>query len=85
MASMARILGIAVIIVIGAVFAAPFAREAYHRYQVSKRLDSVMDDRDRQAFSQWNGNAASFARSLYERCVREQGQGAAACDRYRFQ
>jgi hypothetical protein len=81
---MARILSISVIVVIGLIFAAPFAREAYHRYQVSTRLDNVMDDRDRQAFGQWNGDAASFGRSLYERCVREQGQGAATCERYRF-
>jgi hypothetical protein len=80
---MTRVLSIAVIVAIGIMFATPFAREAYHRYQISKRLDSVMDDRDRAAFGQWNGDAVSFARSLYERCVREQGQGAAACDRYR--
>jgi len=81
---MTRVLSIAVIVAIGVMFAMPFAREAYRRYQVSQRLDSVMDDRDRQAFSQWNGDAASFGRSLYERCVREQGQGASPCERYRF-
>ncbi len=64
--------------------ALPFGREAYHRYQVSRRLDTVMDERDRAALNQWNGDAASFGRSLYERCVREQGEGAAACERYRF-
>lgn len=80
---MTRVLSIAVVVAIGIMFAMPFAREAYHRYQISKRLDSVMDDRDRAAFGQWNGDAASFARSLYERCIREQGQGAAACERYR--
>lgn len=84
MASVAKILGIAVIVAIGAIFALPFAREAYHRYQVSQRLDGVMDDTDRAAFSQWNGDAASFGRSLYERCVRAQGPGAASCERYRF-
>jgi len=83
-AAIGRILGIAAIVAIGAVFALPFAREAYHRYQVSQRLDSVMDDHDREAFGQWNGDAASFGRSLYERCTREQGQGAATCERYRF-
>jgi hypothetical protein len=77
-------LSITVIAAVGAVVALPFAREAYHRYQVSQRLDSVMDDRDRQAFSQWNGDAASFGRSLFERCVREQGSGTASCERYRF-
>ena len=83
---MTRVLSIAVIVAIGIMFALPFAREAYHRYQISQRLDSVMDDTDRAAFSQWNGDAASFGRTLYERCVRQQGQsqGAGGCDRYRF-
>jgi hypothetical protein len=81
---MTRILGISVAVAILAVFALPFGKEAYHRYQVSERLDTVMDDRDRQAFSQWNGDAASFGRSLFERCEREQGAGAGACARYRF-
>jgi hypothetical protein len=80
-----RILSICLAIAVVIMFAAPFAREAYHRYQVSQRLNSVMDDRDRAAFKQWNGDAASFARSLYERCEREQGQGAAACSRYSVQ
>ena len=43
-----------------------------------------MDQRDRAAFDQWNGDAASFGRSLFERCQREQGIGAASCERYRF-
>jgi hypothetical protein len=81
---MTRVLGIALVVAIGIMFALPFAREAYHRYEISRRLDSVMDDTDRAAFSQWNGDAASFGRSLYERCVRAQGQSAAACERYRF-
>lgn len=84
MASVAKILSIAVIAVVGLVVVLPFAREAYHRYEVSKRLDSVMDDADRAAFSQWNGDAASFGQSLYERCVRAQGQSSPACERYRF-
>lgn len=81
---MTRILSIALGIAIVAMFALPFGREAYHRWQISKRLDSVMDQRDRAAFDQWNGDAASFGRSLFERCQREQGIGAASCERYRF-
>jgi hypothetical protein len=81
---MIRILGISIAVAILAAFALPFGKEAYNRYQVSRRLDTVMDDRDRQAFSQWNGDAASFGRSLFERCEREQGAGTAACERYRF-
>jgi hypothetical protein len=79
-----RILSICLAFAIVIMFAAPFAREAYQRYEVSKRLNTVMDASDRAAFAQWNGDAASFARSLYERCVREQGEGAPACNRYRF-
>ncbi len=42
------------------VMAFPFAKEAYHRYEVSKRLGPVMTDRDRADFQQWNGNAQGF-------------------------
>jgi hypothetical protein len=79
-----RILSIALGIAIIVMFAAPFARDAYHRYEVAKRLNGVLDERDRVAFNQWNGDAASFAKSLYERCELEQGHGASACERYRF-
>jgi len=79
-----RILGISLAVAILALFALPFGRDAYHRYQVAKRLDTVMDDRDRAALNQWNGDAASFGKSLFERCVREQGADAPACERYRF-
>jgi hypothetical protein len=73
-------LGLAIVVM----FAAPFARDAYHRYEVAKRLDKIMDEPDRVAFNQWNGDAASFAKSLYERCELAQGHGALACERYRF-
>jgi hypothetical protein len=81
---MARILGIALVVAIGIMFALPFARDAYYRHKVENRLDSVMDDADRAAFRQYNGDPASFLKTLYDRCVREQGQGSAACERYRF-
>lgn len=64
-------------------FAAPFVRDAIYRHQVESRLDSVMDDADRAAFRQYNGDPSVFLKSLYDRCVLQQGQGAAACERYR--
>jgi hypothetical protein len=79
-----KALGIALGFAILIMFAAPFVRDAYHRYEVSRRLDTVMDDSDRAAFAHWNGDAASFGRALFERCEREQGVGAPACNRYRF-
>jgi hypothetical protein len=79
-----RILSIALGVAILIAFAAPFARDAYHRYEVSRRLDTVMDDRDRAALAHWHGDAASFGRALFERCEREQGAGAPACNRYKF-
>ncbi len=79
-----RILSIALAIAIVVMFAAPFARDAYHRYEVSTRLNKIIDASDRVAFNQWNGDAASFAKTLYERCQIEHGQGAATCERYHF-
>jgi AAA+ superfamily predicted ATPase len=81
---MIRFLGIAAAVVVLLAAAYPFGREAYHRYQVSSRLDSVMDASDRAALSQWNGDARSFGKTLFDRCQREQGTGAPACERYRF-
>ena len=77
---MARILGSVIAIAILVVFAFPFAKEAYHRYEVSQRLDPLMDDRDRAAFRQWSGDATSFGRSLYERCEVANGRDAPTCD-----
>jgi hypothetical protein len=81
---MTRYLGIAVALLVLLSAAYPFGREAYQRYRISRQLDSVMDERDRAAFAQWNGDARSFGKSLFDRCERAQGQGAAACERYRF-
>jgi hypothetical protein len=58
----------------------PFAKEAYQRYEIAKRLDPLMDERDRAAFRSWSGDAASFGRSLYERCEVVNGRDAPACD-----
>ncbi len=81
---MLKILGTCVALLLIIAFGYPFAQDAYHRYQVSRRLDAVMDSTDRAAFRQWNGDAISFAKSLYERCELTQGRGAVQCDRYRY-
>jgi hypothetical protein len=62
----------------------PFAYEAYHRFQVSHRLDSLMDERDRAAFRAWNGDATSFGQTLFDRCERVNGRNASACEPYRL-
>jgi hypothetical protein len=80
--NMLRIVGSIIALVIFVVLALPFAHDAYHRYQVSRRLDALMDDRDRAAFRNWTGDASSFGRSLYERCELTYGKGAAACEPY---
>jgi len=81
---MTRILGTAAALALLVILAFPFAREAYHRYEVARRLDSLMDDRDRAAFRAWHGDAESFGRSLYERCQLTNGQGSATCDPYKL-
>jgi len=43
-----------------------------------------MDERDRAAFRDWAGDAASFGRSLFERCELVNGRGAPNCERYRI-
>jgi hypothetical protein len=81
---MLRFLGIVIALLLVIAVGYPFAQDAYHRYQVSQRLDSVMDSSDRAAFKQWNGDAASFAKTLYERCEITNGRGAVQCERYRY-
>ena len=77
---MLRILGTCAALALLIVMAFPFAKEAYHRYEVSKRLGPLMDDHDRAAFRQWSGDAISFGRTLYERCEVINGRDAPACD-----
>jgi hypothetical protein len=76
---MTRILGTCLALALIIVMAYPFARDAYHRYEVAKRLDP----QDRVAFENWNGDSASFLRSLRERCELANGAGAPACDAYK--
>jgi hypothetical protein len=80
---MIRIMGTCVALGLIVVLAYPFAREAYHRYEVARRLDPLMDDRDRAAFRAWSGDATSFGRSLYERCELINGPASPTCEAYR--
>jgi hypothetical protein len=80
---MVRILGTCVALVLVIVLAFPFAREAYHRYEVAQRLKPLMNDRELAAWRNWNGDAVSFGRSLYERCELINGSGAASCEPYK--
>jgi hypothetical protein len=76
---MVRILGSCAALALIIIVAFPFARDAYHRYEVARRLDA----RDQAAFQNWSGDPASFMRSLYERCELINGRNAPACDAYR--
>jgi hypothetical protein len=80
---MVRILGTVVAVALLMMVAFPFAREGYHRYQVAQRLRPLMNEHDQAAWRDWNGDAVSFGRSLYERCALMNGQGAQNCEGYR--
>jgi hypothetical protein len=73
-----------VVILILAVLVWPFVKEAYARHQVMQKLGPVMTEQDKLAFQSWNGDAASFARSLEARCEIQNGKGSTACDPYRI-
>src|SRR4029077_18632141 len=79
---MARILGSCVALALLLLLLLPFARDACHRFEISLKLEAVMEDRDRAPFREWNGDAASFSRSLYERCELVSARGATNCERY---
>jgi hypothetical protein len=62
----------------------PFIYDAYARYEVVHKLAPVLSEQDKSAFRAWNGDAASFAKSLYARCELVHGSGGAACEPYRL-
>jgi hypothetical protein len=72
----------ALIVLVAAAF--PFARDAYLRNRVVTKLDPVMTAEDHAAFRAWQGDAVSFAKSLYARCELTHGQDAAPCQPYRL-
>jgi hypothetical protein len=80
---MVRILGTCVALALIIFMAFPFARDAYHRYEVAQRLKPLMSEADRAAWRNWNGDAESFGRSLYERCELVNGTGSPNCDAYK--
>jgi hypothetical protein len=80
---MIRILGTVVALVLVALVALPFARDAYHRYQVAQRLKPLLNEYDQAAWRDWTGDAISFGRSLYARCQLTNGQNASNCEPYR--
>jgi hypothetical protein len=76
---MIRMLGTCAALALIIVLAFPFARDAYHRYEINRRLNP----QDQAAFQNWSGDPASFLRSLYERCELVNGRDAPACDSYK--
>jgi hypothetical protein len=80
---MVRILGTLAALALVMSVAFPFARDVYHRYEVAQRLKPLMNEHDQAAWRDWNGDAASFGRSLYERCELINGQGASNCEAYK--
>jgi predicted LPLAT superfamily acyltransferase len=80
---MVRIMGTVTALALIAVVAFPFARNAYHRFEVAQRLRPLMDDRDQAAWRNWSGDAVSFGRSLFDRCTLINGQGAQHCEAYK--
>ena len=80
---MIRILGTVAALVLVALVALPFARDAYHRYEVAQRLKPLLNEHDQAAWRDWTGDAISFGRSLYARCQLINGQNASNCEPYR--
>jgi hypothetical protein len=80
---MVRILGTLTALALVMLVAFPFARDAYHRYEVAQRLKPLLNEHDQAAWRDWNGDAVSFGRSLYERCELINGQGSQNCEPYK--
>ncbi|HEX3954768.1 MAG TPA: hypothetical protein VHW90_14420 [Stellaceae bacterium] len=80
---MIKILAICIAVLVLAAVSYPFLHDAYNRYLISQRLDAVMNANERAEFRQWNGDAISFARRLFEQCELTQGNNAPPCQRYR--
>jgi hypothetical protein len=80
---MIKILGTVVALALIVFMAFPFARDAYHRYEVAQRLKPLMNDQDAAAFRDWTGDPASFGQRLYERCLLTYGEQAPNCNAYK--
>jgi hypothetical protein len=80
---MTRVVGAVVAMLVVILLILPFARDGYRRFEITRQLDDVMDATDKAALKNWDGDSASFARSLYDRCLRSAAPGGTAdCDRY---
>lgn len=80
---MTRLIVVCATVVLLVAMAYPFADDAYTRHRVMSRLNPVLTQQDRTAFQGWQGDAVSFARSLYARCELNHGRGDPACEPYR--
>jgi hypothetical protein len=80
---MVRILGTFAALALVMLVAFPFARDAYHRYEVAQRLRPLLNEHDQAAWRDWNGDAISFGRSLYERCELINGHDSQNCAAYK--
>jgi hypothetical protein len=76
------LVGSAIVFVVAMAF--PLARDAYERNRVISKLDPVLTQQDRQAFQAWQGDALSFAKSLYARCQIAHAPDTKACEPYRL-
>lgn len=79
-----RILGTLIALAVVIAFGLPFAKDAYHWWVVKQHLASVMNSTERAEFQNWQGDAASFAKTLYDRCQLTNGRNAVQCERYRY-
>jgi hypothetical protein len=80
---MIRILGTCAALALLMLVALPFARDVFQRYEVAQRLKPLMNEQDKAAWRDWNGDAVSFGRSLYKRCELTNGQNSPNCDAYK--
>ena len=80
---MVRILGTLAALALVMLVAFPFARDAYHRFEVAQRLKPLMNEADQAAWRDWTGDAVSFGRSLYGRCEVINGKDSPNCERYK--
>jgi len=74
-----KLLGYAIAAVIVAAMVFPFARDIYNRHQVIERLWPILSEQDRIAYRNWDGDAISFNRAIYDRCLLTNGSRAAVC------
>jgi predicted LPLAT superfamily acyltransferase len=81
--TMVRILGTCVALALVVFLAFPFAHDAYRRYEVAERLKPLMSEQDQAAWRDWNGDAVSFGRSLYDRCQLTNGRDSPNCQGYK--